>query len=244
MALGFLTALVAFLNPLTFTTSLRGTGPPLVFSTGLFNTMPSFIYSNLLTQLSRNFTIITTSEPVRKSTIEEISKGLGIESVALFIHSSFHPDVLESPFLRGVVFCDPITVPAFNFDDGFIGTELEPSCDVMVIRAEKAYVPANATNTIPELNSPTISTECYFEHTFPGVGHPDLLDDAWADLASYTNIWATAYDEVLPFETWARERIRTADRDKRIWSANERVKSRRALYRERVSELTSGFFLT
>ena len=239
-----------FLSTLCFSvfnvfTSFQGNGPPLVFSTGLFNTMPSFLYQSLFRELSQNFTIVTTRETIGKNTIEEIAARLSVDKVGLFIHSSFDPDVLNSPFLKKAVLCDPITIPKFDFEYGFKSADINATCDVLVVRAMKAYEPAGNANTIPDLNTPILTSDnsSIVLESIDGVGHPDILDDFWADLASHTNFWATTKDEVLAFEDWARGRFLSAERDRRIWSRSTDAEDRRNVYRKRVSELISQFFL-
>ena len=37
---------------------------------------------------------------------------------------------------------------------------------------------------------------------FNGVGHPDILDDIWANLAKRTDLWGSAQGKTMNFKEW------------------------------------------
>jgi len=182
---------------------IKGNGPPLLFSTGLFGIMPNFLYSNIQNKLSKNFTLIlnTDYKPLLYKDIEDITDKLQVDYISLFSHSSINDKILESNYINKIVLCDPITIPNINFD-GFSNKKITPSADILSIKAEKLY---NSDIILPEYQNPIIvKNKLYSDTIYKDVGHPDILDNMWADLAISSSLWRGAsYNKyVFKFKDW------------------------------------------
>lgn len=210
--------------------SLVGTGPPVVFSSGLFNTMPRQLYNNLIDQLKDNVTIVSINDftPLSKNDINDIVTALNVDSVSYISHSSFNPDVLESNKINKAVLIDPICIPKVNLG-GFNQLDvnkvnISPNFPVMVIKAEKLY---DSVKSLPEWQDPHINGIVYSE-IVPNVGHPDILDDIWADVAKQIGLWDTAQGTVVDFKEWK-------------FVKNNDIKEIRKKYRELISKKSLEF---
>lgn len=180
--------------------SLHGTGPPVVFSSGLFNTMPSWLYRQLFATMTKNVTLVVPTGPVTADAIGDIADALRVDHVGLFAHSSFLANALASPRLQAAVLCDPITLPEVGVA-GLQPTSIRAQCPVLSLRASRAY--DDATVPIPPLNTPAIAGEGCATATVDAAGHPDILDDVWADLAARTGLWQTIRSQpTLSFREW------------------------------------------
>ena len=177
--------------------SLYGSGPPVVFSSGLFNLMPSWLYTEMFENMKRNVTLVVAPPFLDDKRIDDIADALGAESVGFFSHSSIHPSVLTTPRLSRAVLCDPITLPQFSVA-GMTSSVIHSSCPILILRAGKAY---DADIPIPEMNSPVIEGDCTYD-TMDDVGHPDILDDKWANMAEQTQLWPTVSIAKTPFHEW------------------------------------------
>lgn len=167
---------------------LKGSGPPLLFSTGLFGGMPNFLYSNIQNQLSKNFTLLLNKDykPFILDDIEEIKEEINVDYLSLFAHSSIDSTILESSIFNKMILCDPITIPNINFD-GFSNKKIKSSANILTIKAEKLY---NSDRELPSYQNPIfLKNKKYSELVYRHVGHPDLLDNYWADLAITTQLW-------------------------------------------------------
>lgn len=182
---------------------IKGTGPPLLFSTGLFGSMPNFIYNNIQKKLSKNNSLILTEDykPLLFSDIKEIVDALEVDYISLFAHSSIDPKIIESKYLNKIILCDPITVPDINID-GLTNKKIYPTGKVLIIKAEKLY---NSDLTLPNYQNPIIkNNNIHAEITYKNVGHPDILDNIWSDLAINTNLWRGIIPEkkIVKFNEW------------------------------------------
>lgn len=161
------------------TVQLFGRGPPVVFDSGLYGTMPHHIYSDFVRRLSRNVTIVVLSDPRPwriSPPLDEIAQALRVQKIGLITHSSFDGSVLSSERLHSAVIMDPIVTPSF----GLQSRKISNKCGVLVLKAQFAYEGATA---LPEYLCPDLDAP--FESvTVENVGHADILDDRWADLAT------------------------------------------------------------
>ena len=210
--------------------SLYGSGPPVVFSSGLFNSMPSWLYTEMFDHMKRNVTLVVAPPFLNDKRIDEIADALGAESVGFFSHSSINPSVLTSTRLSRAVLCDPITLPELT-PAGMTSSVIQSSCPILVLRAGKAY--HNLEIPIPEINSPIIEGDCTYK-TIDDVGHPDILDDKWANMAEQTNLWPTVSNIKIPFHEW---KLQPKGKDEVF------QKLARSKYRKQVAEHAINFLL-
>lgn len=178
---------------------IMGRGPPVLFSPGLFGTMPKYFYGELLNNLKKNVSLITINDflPLGINDIDEIATALSVDKLSLITHSSFDPPILTSERLNLAILCDPISIPTIDF------TGIKPKCvetkiPILGIKAEKAYF---ARNPIPDFQNPTIIGD-YKSEIYSGVGHVDILDDFWSQLALRTGLWEGIVPEVLDYKDW------------------------------------------
>lgn len=184
--------------------SLVGSGPPVVFSSGLFNTMPRQLYNNFIDKLKNNVTIVSINDftPLTKNDIYDIANSLNVDSVSYISHSSFNPEVLESDKINKAMLIDPICIPKVNI--GGINqldvdkVNISPKFPVMIFKAQKLY---DGIKSLPDWQDPNIEGIVYTE-VVDNVGHPDLLDDVWADVAQQLGLWDTAQGSVANFKEW------------------------------------------
>ncbi len=212
MFLFSLTTVYAFFNP-TVTLSngksvtLNGKGPPVLFSTGLFGTMPQQFYNNLISQLKKEVTVITFNGimPITPDDVSLLTDELKVDSIMYASHSSFNPDILELKNINTAVLVDPIVIPNLDIN-GFIsggfnsldGRTVEVDYPVSIIKAEKLYQSSLELPTWQELEiKGDVQSEVY-----DGVGHPDILDDTWANIAVSTKLWGVAKGDKVPFNEW------------------------------------------
>ena len=181
------------------TISVVGKGPPLLFSTGLFGTMPRFFYSEFVNILKRNATVITSDgpSPIVKSDIDDIVNALRVDNIAYLSHSSFFPDVLESEYLNSAVLLDPINIPGVSFS-GLQKFDIDLRMPTLIVKAEKLY---NGKKTLPEWQDPNFKGEIE-EEVFLNVGHPDILDNNWANIAKNIGLWEMADRELMNYKDW------------------------------------------
>lgn len=232
--------LLTFLNPQIRLSSqkniyLNGKGPPLLFSTGLFGAMPNFLYSNLQNELSKNFTLLLNKDykKLLPEDIEEISEELEVEKLALFAHSSIDSRILESDFLNKMILCDPIILPNIKT---LIGDKMKikTSAEIYIIKAEKLY---RSDRKLPEYQNPSFnSKKIYKELIYKDVGHPDILNDYWADLAIKTQLWRGIEVEKkrIKFENWKLDKTN---------NYKKQISNKRKEYRKFIKEETINFIL-
>ena len=208
---------------------LYGSGPPVVFSSGLFNSMPSWLYTEIFDHMKQNVTLVVAPPFLNDKRIDDIADALGAESVGFFSHSSINPSVLTSTRLSRAVLCDPITLPELT-TAGMTSSVIQSSCPILILRARKAY---DAKIPIPEINSPVIEGDCTYD-IIDNVGHPDILDDKWANMAEQTNLWPTVSNIKTPYHEW---KLQPKGEDDLF------LKLTRSKYRKQVADRAIQFLL-
>ena len=169
--------------------TVRGSGPPVLFTSGLYNIMPRWAYSSFLRQLeSEDLTVVRLerSGVVEAVDVANVADALGVSELGLITHSSLSPSLLESDRIRRFALLDPVSLP----DGVDLATQRLRSTiksvqrPALVLRAEYAF--SSQVPFIPpgfELGILDAET-----HVFDGMGHSDVLDDMWADLADRMGI--------------------------------------------------------
>lgn len=177
-----------------------GKGPPIFFSPGLFGTMPTFLYSNLINNLKKNLTVVVIDDlrPININDLNDITHKLSVDTIAYLSHSSFFPKTLESNVINSAILLDPICLPNINFN-GINNPSVSLNYPVHIIRAEKLY---NTDVPLPEWQELEIYTSNIIDETYNSIGHPDILDDIWADLAKSLDLWDTADNKIVSFKEW------------------------------------------
>ncbi len=182
---------------------IKGNGPPMLFSTGLFGTMPNFLYSNIQNKLSKNISLILTEDykPLQLKDINEIVNILEVDYISLFAHSSIDATLLTSDKINKAILCDPITIPDINLK-GFNNKKIKTDSELLIIQAEKLY---NSDRQLPNFQTPKFpKNKIISEIIYKNVGHPDILNNIWADFASNTKLWRsiTPIKNITEFSKW------------------------------------------
>ena len=227
----FAVVILTFLNPSLRLPSgrnveLTGNGPPMLFSPGLFGTMPTFLYSNFLNNFKKNLTLVTFKDinPITDNDINDLTRALSVESISYLSHSSFNPEILENKNLNSAVVLDPICIPELS-PFGVARREIHLSCPLLEIKAGKLY---NSEPKLPNWQMPEFkgnSTELIYDN----VGHPDILNDNWANFAKVNGFWDTTDGDTQTFKDW---KLNTNS-----------IKKVRKEYREYISEQVINFIL-
>ena len=212
--------------------TLVGKGPPVVFSSGLYNTIPYFMYNKLLNKMKDKVTIVSINDfsPLGKKDIDDIAQTLNVDKISYISHSSFNPEVLESKKINKAVLIDPICIPPFSVST----LRLKPPDTIninldfpaKVYKADKLY---NGRKTLPNWQDPVFNNEVESE-IIPNVGHPDILDDTWADIAKQLGLWETAQSDPVNFEDWK-------------FIKDENIKELREKYRDYIADKCLEFIL-
>lgn len=207
-----LASVSAFFNPSVKlsngrTATLNGRGPPVLFSTGLFGTMPQQFYNELIKSLKHNVTVVTLdgAMPITPKDITDLADSLKVDSLTYVGHSSFNPDLLETDRINNALLIDPIVIPALDINgllsgglNNIDGRTITVDYPVVVIKSEKLYQSKLDLPTWQELQiNGHVQNEVY-----DGVGHPDILDDTWANIAKGTDLWGTAQGKTMSFKDW------------------------------------------
>ena len=222
---------ISFLNPSVRLQSgrnveLSGTGPPMVFSSGLFGTMPTFLYSNFLNNFKKNLTVVTFKDvnPINSNDIDDLTRALSVESISYLSHSSFNADILENTNLNSIVVMDPICIPELS-PFGMARKEINLGCPLLEIKAGKLY---NSEPKLPNWQMPEFIGNVT-EIIYDNVGHPDILNDNWANFAKVNGFWDTTDGDTQTFESW---KLNTNS-----------IKKVRKEYRENISKEIINFIL-
>jgi hypothetical protein len=212
--------------------TLRGTGPPVVFNGGWFGTMNWRLYSNLINDLKEDITVITPNgwNSITAQDVENIADRIGVNKIGFFAHSSFDKNILNSDKVESAFLVDPIVIPEISIsgiEQSFV------KAPIKILKAEKAY---DSSFAIPEYLVPGSET-IEGTDTFPGVGHADLLDDRWANLARTTGIWdSVKFDNFKKFEDWNISYFKSLNPQKNIEATRQK-------YRKKVSNECKDFFV-
>ena len=201
--------------------TLLGRGPPVVFSSGLFGTSTWRMYSTLLGLLQGNVTIAAVPGPVAAGDVQELADAIGVDRVGFLSHSAFDPDILSSPCVTRAVVCDPIALPLLRSP--------RAACPTLVVRAGLLF----DDERLPEFNRMRVEGEPVSAAVYDDVGHTDLLDDWWAEIAARSGIWRTTRGRrTATFRSWTKsDRMRDAAR------------ARRREHREELAARISEFLL-
>lgn len=194
----------SFFNPTIKTSSNKklnivGQGPPFLFSTGLFGIMPSMFYGDFVNLIKKNISVITIDgfNPITEDTIDEVCEALRVDKIGYLGHSSFFPEVLNNKNIENAILIDPINLPWINFE-GLSNSIINIKYPILVIRAGKLY---NGSKTLPHWQDPDF--RCAIEDiTYADVGHPDILDNTWANIAKKIGLWEMAETEKMDFKNW------------------------------------------
>lgn len=216
----------SFLTPTIRTSSNKklniiGQGPPILFSTGLFGTMPRFFYNDFVNIIKKNNTIVTIDglNPIFEETVDEVCDALRVDKIGYVGHSSFIPEVLDNVRISSALLIDPINLPWFNFD-GLTNSIINVKFPLIIIKAEKLY---KGSKTLPEWQSPEFKGK-YEEVFFDDVGHPDILDNTWANIAKTIGIWEMAEGNIMNYKNWSlnvRNEIPKIRKDYRKFAASK-----------------------
>tara|TARA_B100000780_G_scaffold203969_1_gene144825 strand:+ start:6253 stop:7158 length:906 start_codon:yes stop_codon:yes gene_type:complete len=205
-------AVSAFFNPSIKlsngrTATLNGRGPPVLFSTGLFGTMPAQFYTEIIKYLKHNLTIVTIdgAMPITPKDVVDLADSLKVDQIAYIGHSSFNPEILETGRINNAVLIDPIVLPNLDVNgilsgglNNIEGRSITIDYPVLIIKSEKLYQSKLDLPTWQELEiNGDVEVEIY-----DGVGHPDILDDQWANIAKNTELWGTAQGKSVSFKDW------------------------------------------
>ena len=183
------------------TAIIDGKGPPLLFSSGLYGTMPRRFYTKLINDLKKNVTVVSIENfnIMEPDDIDNIVDKLRVDSIAFLSHSSFNPEVLENDKINSAVLLDPICLPKINFA-GITRPYANIDYPVLIIRSEKLY---NTENPLPDWQEIEIETsQTITDEIYRDVGHPDILDDFWADIAKNFGFWSMAEQDIVEFKDW------------------------------------------
>tara|TARA_Y100000816_G_scaffold50644_1_gene32258 strand:- start:4054 stop:4863 length:810 start_codon:yes stop_codon:yes gene_type:complete len=207
-----LASVSAFFNPSVKlssgrTATLNGRGPPVLFSTGLFGTMPQQFYNEVIKNLKHNVTVVTLDGimPIMPKDITDLADTLKVDTITYVGHSSFNPYLLETDRINNALLIDPIVIPELNINgvlsgglNNIEGRSVTLDYPVVVIKSEKLY---QSKLDLPRWQELKINGDVHSE-IYDGVGHPDILDDTWANVAKSTDLWGTAQGETMTFKEW------------------------------------------
>lgn len=220
----------AFFTPTIRTSSgqklkIVGQGPPYLFSPGLFGIMPSTFYSEFINHLKKNITIVSIDDlnPIYENTIDEVCNALNVDKIGYIGHSSFFPEVLDNPNIEKAVLMDPINLPWVSFD-GFSNSIINLDYPVYIIKSGKLY---SGSKTLPEWQDPDFKSDVQ-TLVYDDVGHPDILDNTWANIASTIGIWEMAEGEKMNYSNWK-------------FNVKTEIPKIRKTYRKAIAEKISEF---
>lgn len=185
------------------TAKLIGAGPPVVFSPGLLGLASWRFYTAFVDQLKPNVTVVVMPGPISASDVEAAADAIGAETVGFVSHSALDANILESGRVRRSVVCDPICLP-------WSKSEVVVAHPTLEVRASMLY----NDQLLPRFNQVQLSGAKVMREAY-GVGHADLLDDAWAELAAQTRLWSAVQPPRASFGDWSAANARTGVRDAR-----------------------------
>lgn len=203
-----------------------GTGPPVIFSSGFFGTMPSFMYGSIINDLKTNMTLILPSgNPIKTATVTEIADKLNVQKVGFFSHSSFDYEILNNDVVEKAVVIDPVSFPELPLRSRTV----KPLFDVLTFTtrlSQETKIPF-----IPDAFEMHIKTNN--QVMCEDVGHSDILDDTWAEIADSIGIKGAkevSMNDLQNFSNW------------KFLKMNDKKKVRSA-FRTMVCDRIRGFIL-
>lgn len=218
--------------------ALHGSGPPVLFSTGGFGTMPRIIYAEFCDLLKRNVTVIVPRDMQGIMAIDarRLALSLGVESVGLFTHSSFDRNLLKSRYVSRAMLCDPISFPIFRMS-GAASALATTDIPTLVVRAARTHGERDEAAgdgwTVPDAFRLVVEGEHVHDDSVEDVGHVDILDDLYANLANNNRWFRGMRMPTVPYIEW----IQTRDAPRRD------IASARSAYRRAIAAKAADFFL-
>ena len=204
------------------TAKLIGSGPPVLFSPGLLGLASWRFYTTFVDQLKPNVTVVVMPGPISANDVEAMADAIGAEGVGFVSHSALDANILESARVRRSVVCDPICLP-------WSRSEVVVAHPTLEVRASMLY----DDQLLPRFNQVQLSGANVAREAYD-VGHADLLDDAWAELAAQTRLWSAVQPPMASYGDWSAANARTGARDAR---------ARRKAYRLALAERIADFML-
>lgn len=179
---------------------LSGRGPPVLFSTGLFGTMPRFLYNDFLSNLEKKCTIITFNDysPLNSDDIDDVVNKICVDKIGYISHSSFNYNILENDKIKSAALLDPICLPEINLN-GASKRTINLNYPILTIKASKLY---DADFSLPDWQDPNFQGKNITNIVYKNVGHPDILNDQWANLAKNYGFWDSTNGEIIKFDYW------------------------------------------
>ena len=182
-----------------------------MFSGGLYGSMTHRIYSQLINDLKKDFTIINFNNIglTKREDLESLADALGVKKIGFISHSSVDHTILESNRLEKAVLCDPVGLP--NIQNGFTSSTITSIAPVLLLNDEKAY-----NSEFPFIIngfSLDIMGADVIEETFQEMGHADILDDTWANVAGHWGIEGVKFSpSKLNFDEWSNDLRQTSEK--------------------------------
>jgi len=92
---------------------------------------------------------------------------------------------------------DPINIPWLSFQ-GLSNSNINLNFPTLIIKAEKLYI---GSKTLPEWQDPEFKNEVK-TLIYDDVGHPDILDNTWANIAKNIGLWEMANGKKMNYSDW------------------------------------------
>ena len=146
-----------------------------------------------------------------------------MDKIGYIGHSSFFPEVLDNPNIEKAVLMDPINLPWISFD-GFSNSVINLDYPVYIIKSGKLY---SGSKTLPEWQDPDFKNDVE-TLVYDDVGHPDILDNTWANIAKTIGIWEMAEGEKMNYSNWK-------------FNVKTEIPKIRKTYRKAIAEKISEF---
>jgi signal peptidase I len=112
--------------------------------------------------------------------------------------------------------------------------KIQTTGDILIIKAEKLY---RSDRQLPEVQNPIFNKKkIYKELMYKDVGHPDLLNDYWANLAIKSQLWRgiTIPRERKKFKDWKLDKNN---------NYRKKLEKKRKEYRKFINQETINFIL-
>tara|TARA_B100000424_G_scaffold38276_1_gene25724 strand:- start:84 stop:500 length:417 start_codon:yes stop_codon:yes gene_type:complete len=115
-------------------------------------------------------------------------------SPILWKHIVSNTKILDNPNIEKAVLMDPINLPWVSFD-GFTNSVINLDYPVYIIKSGKLY---SGSKTLAQYQDPDFKNDVQ-TLVYDDVGHPDILDNTWANIASTIGIWEMAEGEKMNY---------------------------------------------